>query len=54
MLDPAGRLAGAIDPEATVTGSAKDVPLGQALEELLKPLGLIAVVKDEVIVLTKP
>jgi hypothetical protein len=32
-----------IDPEASVTGSAKDVPLWQALEHLLKPLGLVAV-----------
>ena len=28
VIDPAGRRAGAIDPEATVTGSAKDVPCG--------------------------
>lgn len=53
VLDPAGRRAGVIDPEATVTGSANDVPLRQALEELLKPLGLVPVVKDEVVVLTK-
>lgn len=54
VLDPSGRRARVIDPEATVTGSAKDVPLRQALEELLKPLGLIPVVKDEVVVLAKP
>ena len=53
VLDPAGRRSGVIDPEATVSGSAKDVPLRQALEDLLKPLGLVVVVKDEVVVLTK-
>jgi thiol-disulfide isomerase/thioredoxin len=53
VLDPAGRRAGLIDSEATVTGSARDVPLGRALGELLKPLDLIPVVKDEVVVLTK-
>jgi thiol-disulfide isomerase/thioredoxin len=54
VLDPSGRKSGAIDPEATVTGSAKDVPLREALETLLKPLGLEVVVKDEVVVLAKP
>jgi thiol-disulfide isomerase/thioredoxin len=54
VLDPAGRRAGVIDPDATVTGSAKDVPLRQALEELLKPLGLVPVVKYEAVVLAKP
>jgi thiol-disulfide isomerase/thioredoxin len=54
VLDPAGRKSGAIDPEATVTGSAKDVPLREALETLLRPLGLKVVVKDEVVVLAKP
>lgn len=53
VLDPAGRKAGVIDPEAVVTGSAKDVPLRQAVEALLKPLGLKLVVKDEVVVLMK-
>lgn len=54
VLDPAGRKSGAIDPESTVTGSAEDVPLRQALETLLRPLGLKVVVKDEVVVLAKP
>jgi len=54
VLDPAGRRAGVIDPDASVTGSANDVPLGQALEELLKPLGLVPIVKDEAVVLAKP
>jgi len=54
VLDPSGRRAGVIDPDATVTGSAKDVPLRQALEKLLKPLGLVPVVKDEVVVIARP
>jgi hypothetical protein len=51
VLDPRGRLQGKIDPEATISASGKDVPLGEALEKLVAPLGLHAVVRDEVIVL---
>ena len=40
VLDPRGRLQGKIDPEATITGSGKDVPFGEALEKLVAPLGL--------------
>jgi thiol-disulfide isomerase/thioredoxin len=54
VLDPAGKRDNLIDPEATVTGSANDVPLRQALEQLLKPLGLVPVVKNEVVVIAKP
>jgi thiol-disulfide isomerase/thioredoxin len=54
VLDPVGRLAGSIDPSTTVSGSARDVSLGEALVRLLKPLGLVPVVKSEVIVLAKP
>ena len=53
VLDPAGRRAGVIDPDASVTGSASGVPLGQALEELLKPLGLVPVVKYELVMFSK-
>jgi thiol-disulfide isomerase/thioredoxin len=53
VLDPKGRQTKAIDPDATVTGSAKNVPLRQALEQLLKPLGLVPVVKDEVVVIAQ-
>jgi hypothetical protein len=53
VLDPAARMANRIDPEAKVSGSAKDVPLGEALDELLKPLGLKSVVRDEVVLITK-
>lgn len=53
LLDPAGRLSGAIDPDAKVEGKVTDVPMRQALEQLLKPLGLTAVVKDEAVVVTK-
>ena len=51
MLDPKGRMQGKIDPLAPVTGSGKDVPMGEALERLTAPLGLRVVVRDEVIVL---
>jgi thiol-disulfide isomerase/thioredoxin len=53
ILDPVGRRAGKIDPDATVSGSANDIPLGKALDGLLEPLRLAVVVKDEVVVLTK-
>jgi len=53
VLDPAGRKSGAIDPEAVVSGSAKDVPLREAVEAMLKPLGLVLVVQDEVVILKK-
>jgi thiol-disulfide isomerase/thioredoxin len=51
VLDPRGRLQGKIDPEAAITGSGQDVPLGEALEKLVGPLGLRAAIRDEVIVL---
>jgi hypothetical protein len=51
VLDPAGRLHGKVDPEATVTGSAKDMAMGEALEKLVAPLGLRVSVRDEVIVI---
>jgi hypothetical protein len=51
VLDPRGRLQGKIDPEAAITASGKDVPMGEALEKLVAPLGLRVVVRDEVIVL---
>jgi hypothetical protein len=51
VLDPKGRIQGKIDPKTPVTGSGKDVPMGEALEKLVAPLGLRVVVRDEVIVL---
>jgi thiol-disulfide isomerase/thioredoxin len=51
VLDPRGRLQGKIDADATISGSGKDVPMGEALEKLVGPLGLHVVVRDEVIVL---
>ncbi len=51
VLDPRGRLQGKIDPAAKITGSAKRVPLGEAFEKLLDPLGLRTVARDEVIIL---
>lgn len=53
-LDPVARRAGAIDPEAVVTGSDGGRPLGVALEALLRPLGLRPLVRDEVILLARP
>ncbi len=52
VLEPAARRAGLLDPKTEVTGSAKDIPLREALEKLLGPVGLGFVVRDEVVVLT--
>lgn len=52
VLDPAARKAGRLKPDATVTGSAKDEPLGKALDRLLQPLGLGIIVRNEVILIT--
>jgi hypothetical protein len=53
-LDPVARQAGMIDPKATVTGSDRGKPLGEALNDVLKPLGLQPAIRDEVILLTRP
>jgi hypothetical protein len=51
VLDPRGRLEGKIDPARPITGSGKDIPLGEALQKLVDPLNLRVSVRDEVIVL---
>jgi hypothetical protein len=51
VLEPSSRRAGLLDPNTPVTGSAKDVPLREALEKLLGPIGVRLVVRDEVVVL---
>jgi hypothetical protein len=52
VLDPAGRKAGLIDPKTPVRGAGKEVPLREGLRQLLDPLGLTFVVRDEVVLLT--
>jgi hypothetical protein len=52
VLDPAARRKGALDPNATVTGAAKDVSLQEGLKKLLDPLGLKLTIRDEVVVIT--
>ncbi len=54
VLDPADRMAGRLDPKATVIGKADGIPLRDGLKALLGPMGINAVVRDEVVVLTKP
>jgi AhpC/TSA family len=51
VLDPRGRKTGTIDPKATVTVTAKDEPLGEALNRILRPLSLHLEVRDEVVVI---
>ena len=52
VLSPRDRKAGLLDPMMLVTGSAKDVPLREALTRLLGPLGVDYIIRDEVVVLT--
>jgi hypothetical protein len=52
VLSPRDRKAGRLDPKTPVTGSAKDVPLREALRKLLDPIGVDYTIRDEVIVLT--
>ncbi|WP_148598338.1 peroxiredoxin family protein [Aquisphaera giovannonii] len=51
VLDPAGRMSGAIDPKTTVRGEARDEPLGAALDRILGPLGLRLEARDEVVII---
>jgi hypothetical protein len=52
VLDPVARKAGRLDLKTPVSGSAKDVPLREALQKLLGPAGVTFTVRDEVVVLT--
>lgn len=52
VLSPRDRKAGTLDPKMTVTGSAKDMPLREALQKLLEPIGVSFTIRDEVVVLT--
>jgi type II secretory pathway component GspD/PulD (secretin) len=53
VLSPKHRKADPAFAEMTVTGSAEDIPLREALTKLLEPQGVTFVVRDEVVVLTK-
>ncbi len=50
LLDPVERKAGTIDPTTQVTINQENTPLGAGLRAILAPLGLEAVVRDEVII----
>jgi hypothetical protein len=52
VLAPLDRIDGLLNPKALVSGSAKNVPLREALKKLLDPLEMEFTVRDEVIVLT--
>jgi hypothetical protein len=52
VLDPVARKAGRLDLKTPVSGSAKDVPLREALQKLVGPAGMTFTVRDEVVVLT--
>ncbi len=51
VLDPADRRAGLLDLKTPLTGSGEDVPLRDALAQLLNPVKMSFEVRDEVIVL---
>ncbi|HEY7328352.1 MAG TPA: redoxin domain-containing protein [Gemmataceae bacterium] len=52
VLDPRDRMAGRLDSKTPVSGSAKEVPLREALKKLLEPIGVSYTIRDEVIVFT--
>jgi hypothetical protein len=52
VLDPLDRRDGLLNPKTLVSGSAKDVPLREALRKLLDPLEMDFTVRNEVVVLT--
>ena len=49
---PVARKAGRLDLKRPVSGSAKDMPLREALQKLLGPAGITFTVRDEVVLLT--
>jgi thiol-disulfide isomerase/thioredoxin len=51
IVSPRDRKAGTLDPKMLVTGSAKDVPMREALTRLLGPLGVEYTIRDEVVLL---
>jgi thiol-disulfide isomerase/thioredoxin len=53
LLDPEARLAGSIKPDTKVNGSVVDEPLSSALDQLLSPLGMTYIIRDESVILTK-
>lgn len=52
VLSPRDRKAGRLDPKTALTGSAKDVPLREALKQLLGPIGVDYTIRAEAVVLT--
>lgn len=52
ILDPTARKNGKLDPNATLSGSAENKPLGETLMGLLRPVGVTFVIRDELVVLT--
>ena len=52
ILQPADRRAGLLDPNTSVSGSANQASLRQALESLLAPARVSFVVRDEAVILT--
>jgi hypothetical protein len=52
VLDPADRRAGLIDAKTIVNFSAQGIPLREALTQLLRPLKMGFVIRDEAVVLT--
>ena len=51
VLDPVALRLGTLDPGAKVTGGSRGAVLRESLRALVEPLKLVAVVRDEVIVI---
>lgn len=52
VLAPAAIQDGTLDPKAKVTGKADNKPIWEALSELLRPMNLKYVIRDELVVIS--
>ena len=50
LVDPACRLAGTIDPDKTISGSAENEDLSSTLTRMLSPMGLTFEVRNEAVI----
>jgi hypothetical protein len=53
VVDPIDRKAGRLDLKTTISGQATDVSLKDGLKLLLDPIGVEAVIRDEVVILRR-
>ena len=52
LVDPTCRVAGTLDPDKAISGSADDESLSSALPRMLSPMGLTYFVRNEAVIFT--